>query len=103
MRRIFEIVVVTAAVAFAALGNVQKANAESRPGVVSPHAPPDIKSKTRHRVARAPRQTTAKSATAQTEVAPTGADPVFLSDAWLKQEKQTDDRLRRFMNICKGC
>jgi hypothetical protein len=103
MRRVFEIVVVTAAVAFAVHGlGVRKANAESRPSVTSPQTSPDVKSKTRHRVTRAPRHAGPTHAAAATEAAPAGAE-VFLSDAWLKQEKQTDDRLKRFMNICKGC
>lgn len=92
------------AVAFAALGiGIHAANAEPQTSVVSPHASPDVKSKTHHRVAHAPRQVSPRDAAASTGVAPTNTEPVFLSDAWLKQEKQTDDRLKRFMNICKGC
>jgi hypothetical protein len=29
--------------------------------------------------------------------------PVFLSDEWRRKEQLTEDRLRRIMNICKGC
>jgi hypothetical protein len=101
MRRIFEIAVVTAAVAFALPGiGAREAKAEPNPSAVTTPAPSDVKSKTRHPVARAPRRTSPKSAAASTTIAP---QQVFLSDAWLKQEKVTDDKLKRFMNICKGC
>ena len=103
MRRIFEVAVVTAAVVFAAHGvGVREASAEPDRSALSRHASPGVKSKTRPRVARVPRHADPKSAAARTETAPAGAE-VFLSDAWLKQEKLTDDRLKRFMNICKGC
>lgn len=102
MRRILEMTVVAAVVAFAVHGiGVQTVNAETRPGAA--HASSDKKSKGGRRVTRAHRQASPKIAVAPTGVVPPSMEPVFLSDAWLKQEKQTDDRLRRFMNICKGC
>ena len=110
MRRIHEAALFIAVVAFAAPGiGMQTANAEPRPGAVSSHAPSDLKSKTRPRLARARRRISPKiaasptNAAPPTETVPAGEDPVFLSDAWLKKEKQTDERLKRFMNICKGC
>lgn len=103
MRRIYEVAIVAAAIAFAVLGiDVQNANAELRSSAASPDAPSNVKTKGRPHIARE-HQTRPKSAAAQPETAPAGAAPVFLSDAWLRQEKQTDDRLKRFMNICKGC
>lgn len=39
-------------------------------------------------------------------VAPAPASPeplLFLSDEYMKNEKQTEDRLKRVMSICKGC
>jgi len=95
---------IIAAVAFGALNmNVQAANAETKLNVVSPQAPSNLKSKDRVRVARAHRRTTRKHAVAPAPTTGANTEPVFLSDAWLKQEKRTDDRLKRFMNICKGC
>jgi outer membrane lipopolysaccharide assembly protein LptE/RlpB len=103
MRRICEVALVIAVVAFAAHGfGMREANAEPRP-TVSSHASSDIKSKTRHRVARVRHRTVQKNAVAPTDAASTDAEPVFLSEAWVKREQETDARLKRFMNICKGC
>lgn len=35
--------------------------------------------------------------------APEAEPPVFLSKEWIKKDQETEDRLRRTMNICKGC
>lgn len=93
MRRIHQMAAI-AAVAFAAHGfGVREADAKPRKEVASSQASPDAK-KHRHRVVRKPKPVDTTEADKQ---------PVFLSDAWLKQEKLTDDKLKRFMNICKGC
>jgi histone deacetylase complex regulatory component SIN3 len=96
--------VIAAAVALGAMSmTVQKANAEPQPSVVSTKTSAHLKSKDRVRASRAHRGNAPIHTAAPTPTTGASTEPVFLSDAWLKQEKQTDDRLRRFMNICKGC
>ena len=78
----------------------QRANAQSQPALKAPHVLPKAKPADL-RIAQAKRQLERKNGNA---LARASAEPLlFLSDEYLKNEKLTEDKLKRVMTICKGC
>jgi inactivated superfamily I helicase len=78
-----------------------RANAASRSSPEAHHVSPKRDPADRSRIAQAKRQIVSGSVKAP---ASASSEPLlFLSDEYLKREKQTEDRLRRLMTICKGC
>jgi hypothetical protein len=87
--------------AFAPSSHAQRAKAGSQSAFEAPHALSKRDWADRLRIAEPKRQIERKSANAP---APASLEPLlFLSDEYLKSEKQTEDRLKRVMTICKGC
>jgi hypothetical protein len=84
--------------------NVQKANAEPQPGPPSRSVPAARQSSDKSHIAQARSQVKLTAALARTTPAPPALEPpLYLSEAYLKKEQQTEDRLKRVMNICSGC
>ena len=83
--------------------NVQKANAEPQPGSPSRPVPVARQSSDKSQIARARSQVKLEAASARPKLAPDSLEPLYLSEAYLKKEKQTEDGLKRVMNICSGC
>ena len=87
--------------AFGPGSHAQRANAQSQPALKAPQVLPKRDAADRLRIAQAKRQIERKNANA---LARASSEPLlFLSDEYLKSEKQTEDRLKRVMTICKGC
>lgn len=108
--RVFAVIAILGLAGVASvLGNiVQQANAEPPSGAVSQHAGSDLKSQGRSRTVK--RQSKPDHAVARVAAIPRVAAvppatdrPVFLSAEWLRAEQATDDRLKKFMTICRGC
>ncbi len=79
----------------------QRANAAAQSAVETPHILSARDRADRLRVAQAKRQAERKTALAPARAS---SEPLlFLSDEYMKSEKQTEDRLKRVMSICKGC
>jgi hypothetical protein len=83
-----------------------EANAEPQPASASQHVTPNPKPKERPHAADAKPRVKPKNANGRSEpvsVAPEPEPPVFLSEEWIKKDRETENRLKRIMNICKGC
>jgi hypothetical protein len=87
--------------AFVPGSHAQRANAASQSALEAPHLLPARDRADRLRAAQARRQIERKTALAPARAS--SEPPLFLSDEYLKSEKQTEDRLKRVMSICKGC
>jgi hypothetical protein len=87
--------------AFVPGSHAQRATAQSQPALEASQVLPKRDAADRLRIAQAKRQIARKSANALARASP---EPLlFLSAEYLKSEKQTEDRLKRVMTICKGC
>jgi hypothetical protein len=79
----------------------QRANAAGQSAVEGPRLLPARDRADRLRVAQTKPQVERKTALAPARAS---SEPLlFLSDEYMKSEKQTEDRLKRVMSICKGC
>jgi hypothetical protein len=86
--------------AFVPVNHLQRANA-AQSALETQHVALKRDPVDRLRIAEATRQIERKSANAPARAS---SEPLlFLSDEYLKREKQTEDRLKRVMTICKGC
>jgi hypothetical protein len=78
------------------------ARAEPQPAATyQRHAPPPTE---RANAGGAKNPAKSNTAIGRAQAAPVAQEPpVFLSEEWIKQDQKTEDRLKRIMNICKGC
>lgn len=94
-------IVALAICAFGPESRAQRANAAAQSAQHAPHLLSAGDRADRLRVAQARRQIERRPAPTPARVSP---EPLlFLSDEYMKSEKQTEDRLKRVMTICKGC
>jgi hypothetical protein len=94
-------IVTLAICAFGPESRAQRANAAAQSAQQAPHLLPAGDRADRLRIAQARRQIERKPAPVPIRASPQPL--LFLSDAYMKNEKQTEDRLKRVMTICKGC
>jgi hypothetical protein len=105
MRHDHEAFVAVAVLAFTCLGPVLvgSGTAKAEPAL-EPAAQQDSSVIAPDSPTRAVREKTkAKPKIARTDAAANPEGPMYLSPEWVKKEQQTNDKLKRMMNICKGC